>query len=182
MAAYRDSFRLLIAFAHRKLRKSPSDMTIDDFDTPLILAFLKYLEDERHNCIRSRNARFAAIRAFMQYVAFEEPSAVALARSVQAIKMKRFERPMVRPASAIARASLKSFLMALTFVLTNCAGMSRTWWPCAAKRRPQNWEPEHGSIATRQRSVVAASTTTLFKDSWRIVSSRLLLAQQGQTH
>ncbi len=95
VAAYRDSFRLLIAFAHRKLRKSPGNMTIDDFDTPLILAFLKHLEDERHNCIRSRNARFAAIRAFMQYVAFEEPSAVALARSVLAIKMKRFEQPMV---------------------------------------------------------------------------------------
>jgi site-specific recombinase XerD len=95
VVAYRDSFRLLIAFAHRKLHKSPSDMTIEDFDTPLILAFLKHLEDERHNCIRSRNARFAAIRAFMQYIAFEEPSAVALARSVLAIKMKRFEQPMV---------------------------------------------------------------------------------------
>lgn len=95
VVAYRDSFRLLIAFAHRRLRKSPSEMTIDDFDTPLILAFLKHLEDERHNCIRSRNARFAAIRAFMQYIAFEEPSAVALARSVLAIKIKRFEQPMV---------------------------------------------------------------------------------------
>lgn len=95
VAAYRDSFRLLLAFAHRQLHKSPSDMVIDDLDTPLILAFLKHLEDERDNCIRSRNARFAAIRAFMQYVAFEEPSAVALARSVLAIKMKRFEQPMV---------------------------------------------------------------------------------------
>jgi integrase/recombinase XerD len=95
VAAYRDSFRLLLAFAHRKLHKSPSDMTIEDLDAPLILAFLKHLEEERHNCIRSRNARFAAIRAFMEYVSFEEPSAVALTRSVLAIKMKRFEQPMV---------------------------------------------------------------------------------------
>lgn len=95
VAAYRDSFRLLLAFAHRELHKSPSDMTIEDLDAPLILAFLKHLEEERHNCIRSRNARFAAIRAFMEYVAFEEPSAVALTRSVLAIKMKRFEQPMV---------------------------------------------------------------------------------------
>jgi integrase/recombinase XerD len=95
VAAYRDSFRLLLAFAHRKLRKSPSDMTIEDLDAPLILAFLKHLEEERHNCIRSRNARFAAIRAFMEYVSFEEPSAVALTRSVLAIKMKRYEQPMV---------------------------------------------------------------------------------------
>jgi len=70
-------------------------MAIDDLDTPLILAFLNTL---RMNVITASvvvNARFAAIRAFMQYVAFEEPSAVALARSVLAIKMKRFEQPMV---------------------------------------------------------------------------------------
>jgi len=109
VAAYRDSFRLLIAFAHRKLHKSPGDMTIDDFDTPLILAFLKHLEDERHNCIRSRNARFAAIRAFMQYIAFEEPSAVALARSVLAIKMKRFEQPMV---GFLSREHIEAILVA----------------------------------------------------------------------
>lgn len=95
VTAYRDSFRLLLAFAHRQLRKRPSDITIEDLDSRLILAFLKHLEEERHNCIRSRNARFAAIRSFMEYVSFEEPSALALAQSVLAIPMKRFEQPLV---------------------------------------------------------------------------------------
>jgi len=53
------------------------------------------LERDRHNCIRTRNARFAAIRSFMEYVSFEEPSALALTRSVLAIPMKRFEQPIV---------------------------------------------------------------------------------------
>src|SRR5687767_2934808 len=95
VTAYRDSFRLLLAFAHRQLRKRPSDITIEDLDSRFILGFLKHLEEERHNCIRTRNARFAAIRSFMEYVSFEEPSALALAQSVLAIPMKRFEQPLV---------------------------------------------------------------------------------------
>ncbi len=95
VAAYRDSFRLLLAFAARRLHKQPADLQLTDLSPTLILAFLQHLEKERHNSIRSRNARFVAIRSFMQYVAYKEPSAVALAQSVLAIPMKRFERRLV---------------------------------------------------------------------------------------
>lgn len=95
VAAYRDSFRLLLAFAHRRLGKRPSDIALDDLNASFILEFLNHLEVERHNCARSRNARFAAIRSFMEYVAFQEPSALALAQSVLAIPMKRFEQPLI---------------------------------------------------------------------------------------
>ncbi|TAL89568.1 MAG: integrase [Candidimonas sp.] len=93
--AYRDSFRLLLDFAHRRLHKPPSKIDLDDLDSPLVLDFLNHLEQERHNTARSRNARLAAIHAFMEYVCFEEPSAMALAQSVLAIPMKRFEQPLV---------------------------------------------------------------------------------------
>lgn len=95
VAAYRDSFRLLLSFAHRRLGKQPSDITLEDLNPALVLDFLKHLETERGNCARTRNVRFAAIRSFMEYVAFEEPSALALAQSVLAIPMKRFEQPLV---------------------------------------------------------------------------------------
>ena len=95
VAAYRDSFRLLLAFAHRQLGKAPASLTLSDLSVPLIQDFLKYLEDERGNSIRSRNSRFAAIRSFMEYVSFEEPAALSHARSVLAIPMKRFEKPMI---------------------------------------------------------------------------------------
>ena len=95
VTAYRDSFRLLLGFAHRQLGKRPSDMALHDLNPTFILAFLKDLEVDRHNCARSRNARFAAIRSFMEYVSFEEPSALALAQSVLAIPMKRFEQPLI---------------------------------------------------------------------------------------
>lgn len=95
VTAYRDSFRLLLGFAHRQLGKQPSNMTLEDLNPTFILTFLAHLEVDRHNCARSRNARFAAIRSFMEYVSFEEPSALALAQSVLAIPMKRFEQPLV---------------------------------------------------------------------------------------
>lgn len=93
--AYRDSFTRLLAFAEQHLGKRPADIALSDLCTPFILAFLKHLEKERHNSIRSRNARFAAIRSFMQYVAIKEPSALALTQSVLAIPMKRFEKPLI---------------------------------------------------------------------------------------
>jgi integrase/recombinase XerD len=95
IAAYRDTFRLLLAFAHRRLGKLPADLTLDDLSAKLILAFLRHLEVERHNSIRTRNARFAAIRSFMDYLSYEEPAALALVQSVRAIPMKRFEQPLV---------------------------------------------------------------------------------------
>ncbi len=95
VAAYRDTFRLLLAFAHRQLGKQPSDLVLEDLNAALVLDFLMYLEIERHNGIRTRNARFAAIRSFLSYVAFQEPSALAVARSVLAIPMKRSEQPLI---------------------------------------------------------------------------------------
>ena len=95
VAAYRDTFRLLLAFAHQQLGKQPSDLEIEDLSAEFVLAFLKHLEVERHNCARSRNARFAAIRSFMEYVAFQEPSSLAIVQTVLAIPMKRFEQPLI---------------------------------------------------------------------------------------
>jgi hypothetical protein len=47
------------------LHKQPSDIAIEDLSAPFILGFLNHLERQRHNCSRTRNARFAAIRSFM---------------------------------------------------------------------------------------------------------------------
>ena len=95
IAAYRDCFRLLLAFAERRLGKRPAEITVEDLNAPLVLEFLEYVEKQRHNTIRSRNARFAAIRSFMHYAGLKEPAVLATTQSVLAIPMKRFERPLV---------------------------------------------------------------------------------------
>ena len=95
VTSYRDSFRLLLTYAERERGKPPSKLTLGDFDAALVLDFLAHLETERHNTVRSRNARLAAVRAFAHYVALQFPPALQLAQQILAIPMKRFERPML---------------------------------------------------------------------------------------
>ena len=95
VVAYRDTFRLLLSYAERVLGKPPDKLTLGDVDAALILDFLAHLETERHNSVRSRNARLAAVRAFAHYVALQCPPALQLAQQILAIPMKRFERPLL---------------------------------------------------------------------------------------
>jgi integrase/recombinase XerD len=93
VAAYRDTFRLLLDFASKRLRQTPSAIKLLELDAPLLLAFLDYLEKERGNSVRSRNARLAAIRTFLKYAGHHDVG--ALTTIERAIPLKRFDRPMV---------------------------------------------------------------------------------------
>ena len=95
VCGYRDTFRLLLHFAEQNLGRRATDLHLADIDAPLVLAFLDNLESQRHNCIRSRNTRLAAIRSFMNYAAVQEPAALPGIQQVLAIPLKRFDRPVV---------------------------------------------------------------------------------------
>ena len=95
IASYRDTFRLLVRYALRILRKAPAALDIRDLDTDFLGAFLTHLETERGNDARSRNTRLAAIRSFFAYVAVQEPQHAALAQRVLAMPAKRYTRRTV---------------------------------------------------------------------------------------
>lgn len=95
IAAYRDAFRLLLAFAEKHLRRAPSDLLLADLDTPLIAVFLDHLETERGNGARTRNARLAAIHSFFRFAAVQEPPHAAIIQRVLALPQKRFYRGLV---------------------------------------------------------------------------------------
>ena len=78
IAAYRDTFRLLLAFAQQRTGKQPSPLDLDDLDAPLISAFLDHLEHEARNSPRTRNARLAAIHSLFRYAALRHPEHAAL--------------------------------------------------------------------------------------------------------
>jgi integrase/recombinase XerD len=59
VAAYRDTFRLLLTFAEKTTGKSPTRIRLADFNAKLVLAFLAHLEKVRKNAARSRNARYS---------------------------------------------------------------------------------------------------------------------------
>ena len=47
IASYRDTFKMLLQFVHKRLRKAPSALALDDIDAPLVMAFLDEMESSR---------------------------------------------------------------------------------------------------------------------------------------
>ena len=95
VAAYRDTFRLLLSFAHERTGKQPCELDIDDLDAPLIGAFLTHLEHDRDNSARTRNARLAAIHSLYRYTALRHPEHLQTIGRVIAIPFKRHEQNSV---------------------------------------------------------------------------------------
>jgi site-specific recombinase XerD len=95
VGAYRDAFLLFLAFAQKHLGKSSAALIMADLTPELILAFLDHLERERHNSVRSRNARLAALRSFLKFAARHDVSSLHVVERALGVPMKRFERPML---------------------------------------------------------------------------------------
>ena len=107
--SYRDSFRQFLTFAQRRLHRSPSRLTVEQIDAPLIGAFLEDLENQRAITVRSRNLRLTAIHSFFRYAAFELPDHAAQIQRVLAIPSKRFMRTSV---SFLSRPEVDALLAA----------------------------------------------------------------------
>jgi site-specific recombinase XerD len=95
IASYRDTFRLLLQFAQKRLRKAPSQLGLADLDASLVDAFLTDLENQRRNGSRSRNLRLTAIRSFFRYAALESPAQGGVIQRVLAIPNQRQPRALV---------------------------------------------------------------------------------------
>lgn len=95
VAAYRDTFRLLLTYLQKQRKKKLTALALADLDAPTVAGFLDYLEKQRRNSIRTRNARFAAIRSFLKYAAARDPASLPIVQRVLALPMKRFQRPIL---------------------------------------------------------------------------------------
>lgn len=95
VTAYRDTFRLLLGFIADTKKLAPASLDFADLDAPTIGAFLTYLETERGNSVRTRNARLAAIHSLFKFAAFQHPEHADLISRVLSIPQKRFDRRIV---------------------------------------------------------------------------------------
>ena len=94
--AYAYAFQLLVCFAAGRLGVKPSQLTIEQLDVPLILAFLEHVEAERQCSARTRNARLAAIHSFFRFLEYRVPACLEQARQIGAIPMKRTDQALIR--------------------------------------------------------------------------------------
>ena len=109
IAGYRDTFRLLLGFASDKTGKPPAALDIADLDAGLIVAFLDHLEHARHNTVRTRNWRLAAIRSLFGYAAVRHPEHAAVIQRVLAVPAKRRDH---RPVTWLTDAEVEALLAA----------------------------------------------------------------------
>ena len=94
IAAYRDTFKLLLRFIVGSTTR-PATLQVEDLAPDRILQFLTALETTRRNTVRTRNARLAAIHSFFRYVLDLEPALAALCQRVLAIPLKKTTHPVL---------------------------------------------------------------------------------------
>lgn len=105
--AYRDAWRLLLAFAAAHTGVAPTKLDIADLDAALLGEFLNHLENERGNSIRTRNSRLAAIHSTFTFAALRHPEHAETIARVLAIPPKRYDR---RQVTYLTRAEVTALL------------------------------------------------------------------------
>ena len=95
IASYRDGFKLLLTFLHEQTGTPPSKLQLEDLHAARITAFLSYLENERGNSTRTRNARLTAIHSFFYFASFKAPECAEQIARVLSIPEKRYESTLI---------------------------------------------------------------------------------------
>lgn len=91
--SYRDALRLFLLFVADDTSRKLTRLSLADLTGERVRRFLNFLEEKRHNQIRSRNHRLAAIRSLFEYLAKREPTMLAEAQKVAGIPVKRTSPP-----------------------------------------------------------------------------------------
>jgi len=91
--SYRDALQLFLLFVAEDTQRKLTRLSLTDLTGERVRRFLRFLEQKRHNQIRTRNHRLAAIRTFFEYLATREPMMLAEAQQVAAIPVKRSSPP-----------------------------------------------------------------------------------------
>lgn len=95
ISSYRDTFRLLLRFAKKRLGTPPDRLAFEKLDAPFVAAFLNELEETRGVSAQTRNLRLTAIRSFFRFAAYEMPTHSAQIQRVLAMPAKRFDRKLI---------------------------------------------------------------------------------------
>jgi len=95
VAAYRDTFRIFLPFLAELSNKKIGALLLTDLSATHLIKFLSYLENERANSIATRNARLAAIRAFLNYTSVEVPDELLSITRALAVPQKKKARSVI---------------------------------------------------------------------------------------
>ncbi|MEK6482561.1 site-specific integrase [Catalinimonas sp. 4WD22] len=89
IAAYRDTFVLLLNFIQQQQGISVEKLTLKQISRPMVIAFLDWLQTERKCKAATRNARLAAIHSFYRYLQYERLDHLYECQQILSIQFKR---------------------------------------------------------------------------------------------
>ena len=87
--SYRDTIRLFLQFAADDKHCKITRLTLGDLTFDRVVGFLRHLEVDRGNHIRTRNQRLAAVHCLFEYIAGRAPEMLVVCQRVAAVPMKR---------------------------------------------------------------------------------------------
>lgn len=87
--SYRDTVRLFLLFVAADKRCKVTRLSLHDLTFERVVAFLRHLEEDRGNHVRTRNQRLAALHTLFEYIAHRSPEMLGVCQRVAAIPMKR---------------------------------------------------------------------------------------------
>ncbi len=87
--SYRDTIRLFLCFVASDKKVKITKLRLEDLNFESCLGFLRYLEGDRHNHVRTRNQRLAVLHTLFEYIASREPEMLGICQRVAAIPAKR---------------------------------------------------------------------------------------------
>jgi integrase/recombinase XerD len=93
--AYKKTFELFLLFAARKKSCSVQSLQLEHLSTEMVIDFLVYLEEERHNTVRTRNLRLAAIKSLAKMIRILYPEYREYAESLRLIPQKRAQKKLI---------------------------------------------------------------------------------------
>lgn len=95
LKAYRDTFSLFLPFAAQQLSIKIDSLEVKHLSFDLMVAFLDYLETQRHNIARTRNLRLAALKSFAKMIRLIFPEEKQIAERIMNIPQKRDQKNLI---------------------------------------------------------------------------------------
>lgn len=93
--SYRDTFSLFLIYCREQYGIAPEKLSFKKIDRQLVEDFLKWLENERHCSISTRNQRLTAIRSLFRYIEIYYPEHLLLCEQIISIPSKTAQqKPM----------------------------------------------------------------------------------------
>jgi len=93
--SYSYAFQLLFKFMSDRFNLQPFELTLEQIDAPMVMDFLLYLEVERKNSPRTRNARLVALKSFMKFIQYREPKLLEQTQRILSIPAKKTDSRLV---------------------------------------------------------------------------------------